>query len=300
VLTRGVVILLIVFGTGCDRVRRLQDALFPRPPYDAYVASLRRAGLDTTVLGREWIAAGQTAVTLPRAVMLPHRSTDVIRADEPSAVAYRLELTRGRTYSLEIEHGRVNVFADLFSADHGGAPRRVAAAGPPQRRLEFEPEENGTFTLRIQAELLAAGVVTIAQRERHALLFPVPGRGRANVHSFFGAARGGREHQGIDIFAPRGTPVVAAADGWVTSISPNALGGNVVWLWDSRRGQTLYYAHLDAHAVARGDRVKKGHVLGFVGNTGNARTTAPHLHFGIYRRGRGAIDPLHYVVDPAS
>jgi murein DD-endopeptidase MepM/ murein hydrolase activator NlpD len=59
----------------------------------------------------------------------------------------------------------------------------------------------------------------------------------------------------------------------------------------------LYYAHLDRHAVSAGQRVRKGEIVGFIGNTGNARTTAPHLHFGIYRRGQGAIDPLYYVVD---
>src|SRR5690606_26698236 len=61
------------------------------------------------------------------------------------------------------------------------------------------------------------------------------------------------------------------------------------------RNQSLYYAHLDSHAVQAGQRVRVGDTLGYVGNTGNARTTAPHLHFGIYRRGRGPIDPLAHV-----
>ena len=299
-LRRGAVLLLVVLVSGCDQISRLRDALVPQSPYDAHVTSLREAGLHRTALGAEWIAAGQRALEAPRPITLPHRSVATMRGDEPSAIAYRLELRRGQVHVLEIGHdrgGRVNMFADLFSANDGRPSERVAGTGPPWRRLEFEPPEDGTFILRIQTEFLAAGTVTIAHRQRHALMFPVPGRGRANVHSFFGAARGGREHQGIDIFAPRGTPVVAATDGWVTSTSPNALGGNVVWLWDSRRDQSLYYAHLDAHAVRRGDRVRRGDVLGFVGNTGNARTTAPHLHFGIYRRGRGAIDPLYYVVD---
>jgi murein DD-endopeptidase MepM/ murein hydrolase activator NlpD len=299
-LKRSAAVLLILLTTGCDRIGRLRHALFPQSPYDAYVTSLREAGLGSSSLGIEWIAAGGQALAAQRPVTLPHRSTELMRADAPSAAAYRLELRRGRIYVLEIDRGRMNVFADLFSAAEGRPPLAVAGTGPPERRLEFEPDEDGTFILRVQAELLAQGVATVAQSHRHALLFPVPGRGRAHVHSLFGAARGGREHQGIDIFAPRGTPVVAATDGWVTSITPNALGGNVVWLWDARRNQSLYYAHLDAHAVGPGDRVRKGDVLGFVGNTGNARATAPHLHFGIYRRGRGAIDPLYYVVDPAS
>jgi hypothetical protein len=128
------------------------------------------------------------------------------------------------------------------------------------------------------------------------LAFPVEGRDSRAVRSFWGADRdaGARSHQGIDVFAPRGTPVLAGADG-VAWAGENRLGGTVVFLRDPSRGQSLYYAHLDRHAVATGQRVRVGDTVGFVGNTGNARTTAPHLHFGVYRRGEGAIDPFPFV-----
>jgi murein DD-endopeptidase MepM/ murein hydrolase activator NlpD len=300
-LKRRDIFLLVLLAAGCDQVSRLRQAFLQPSPYDAYATSMREAGLQRTPLGAEWLAAGERALAEPHAVTLPHRGNQTIRGDKPSAVAFRLELRRGRVYNLELRSSnRLNAFADLFHIRGEGTLARVAAIGPPERWLEFEPREDGAFIIRIQAELLGEGVAIVAQRQRHALLFPVRGRGRGNIQSFFGAARGARGHQGIDIFAPRGTPVVAATDGWISSTDPNELGGNVVWLWDERRGQSLYYAHLDRHAVRRGDRVAKGDVLGFVGNTGNARTTAPHLHFGIYRRGLGAIDPLYYVVDPAS
>jgi hypothetical protein len=119
------------------------------------------------------------------------------------------------------------------------------------------------------------------------------------VQSFWGADRdgGARAHQGIDIFAPRGTPALAAADGVVRWVGENRLGGNVVFVADPARGHSLYYAHLDRQAVTTGQRVRAGDTVGFVGNTGNARSTAPHLHFGIYRAGEGAVDPFPYV-DP--
>jgi hypothetical protein len=69
----------------------------------------------------------------------------------------------------------------------------------------------------------------------------------------------------------------------------------VVFLADPERGHSLYYAHLDRQTVAAGQRVRAGDTVGFVGNTGNARTTAPHLHFGVYRAGEGAVDPFPYV-----
>jgi hypothetical protein len=68
-----------------------------------------------------------------------------------------------------------------------------------------------------------------------------------------------------------------------------------VWLADAAHGEHLYYAHLDKQLVRAGQRVRAGDTLGLVGNTGNARTTAPHLHFGIYRSGQGAVDPLPFV-----
>jgi SH3-like domain-containing protein len=86
--------------------------------------------------------------------------------------------------------------------------------------------------------------------------------------------------------------VIAATNGYIRAVNENGLGGKVVWLADENRNQVLYYAHLDSQLVRGGERVKTGDTLGLVGNTGNARTTAPHLHFGIYRSGKGAFDPF--------
>ena len=156
---------------------------------------------------------------------------------------------------------------------------------------------DGTYILRIQPELLRGGTLQIGQTTTAALLFPVQGRTSDAVQSFFLDPRDNntRDHHGIDIFAPRHTPVLAAADGFVTSVGTNRLGGNVVWVFDPERGQSHYYAHLEKQAVSAGERVAAGDVVGYVGNTGNARTTPPHLHFGIYSRGEGPLDPLPFV-----
>jgi hypothetical protein len=129
-----------------------------------------------------------------------------------------------------------------------------------------------------------------------AYLFPVSEGINANVQSYWGANRdgGARSHEGIDIFAKRGTPVVAATNGSIGYTGEKGLGGKQVWLRDRKRGQSLYYAHLDSIADVSGN-IKRGDTIGFVGNTGNARTTPPHLHFGIYKSYRGAINPLHFV-----
>lgn len=120
---------------------------------------------------------------------------------------------------------------------------------------------------------------------------PVQGVAPGRLADTWGAARsGGRRHEGIDIFAPRGTPVVSATEGIVSRIGTNNLGGQVVWVLGPG-GQRHYYAHLDDYAdISHGQLVQTGDVLGYVGNTGNARGTPPHLHYGIYGKG-GAMNP---------
>ena len=151
--------------------------------------------------------------------------------------------------------------------------------------------------VRLQPELLRGGRYALTQHALASLRFPVLGKDSRAVSSGFGAARDGgqREHHGIDILAPRGTPVLSAADGVVTSVAVTDIGGKVVWVSDPARDLSLYYAHLDSQGVSTGTRVRAGDVLGTVGNTGNARTTVPHLHFGIYHRREGPIDPIPYV-----
>lgn len=121
---------------------------------------------------------------------------------------------------------------------------------------------------------------------------PVAGVAPEAIADTWGAARsGGRTHEGTDIFAERGTPVVSATEGLVVEVGTNSLGGNVVWVQGPGR-EAHYYAHLEDYqpGLASGDRVAVGDTLGFVGDSGNAQGTPPHLHYGIYRAS-GAVNP---------
>ena len=124
-----------------------------------------------------------------------------------------------------------------------------------------------------------------------AVQIPVRGVARKKLNDTWQASRsGGRKHEGIDIFAPRGTPVYSATEGIIMRVGENRLGGQVVWVLGPG-GQRHYYAHLDRFAdVERGQRVRAGTILGYVGTSGNAAGTPPHLHYGIYEAG-GAINP---------
>lgn len=130
------------------------------------------------------------------------------------------------------------------------------------------------------------------------LVMPVEGVRLKRVGDSWHAPRsGGRLHEGQDLFAARGTAVRSATEGYVTRVGESPLGGNNVWVAGAG-GRSYYYAHLDSFApgLAVGDHVTADSVLGYVGTTGNAAGTAPHLHFGVYAAG-GALDPLPLLAD---
>ncbi|MGY4515852.1 murein DD-endopeptidase MepM/ murein hydrolase activator NlpD [Lysobacter sp. HA18] len=121
---------------------------------------------------------------------------------------------------------------------------------------------------------------------------PVQGVAARGIADTWAAPRGrDRHHEGVDIFAKRGTTVTSTTRGLVVAIRDQGLGGRQVWVLGPA-GERHYYAHLDGWApgLKEGDVVMPGTALGIVGDTGNARGTPPHLHYGIYTA-RGAVDP---------
>ena len=281
--------------SGCSTGNLLSRLDATPSPHERYTTSLRGANLHETAMGRDWLQAGDAALATALAVPMPFRESGYFPL-EPSAVAYRFDLQRGRRLTVDVAFESLpagSVFVDLFERRDGEPPERVASLAEGAN-LTYEVARDGVYLLRVQPELMRSGRFTLVQRTVASLTFPVSGLTAAAVESEFGAARdaGRREHEGIDIFAKRGTPVVAVRAGRADA-DTNGLGGNVVWLRESRSGRRFYYAHLDRWAFDGTASVRAGDVLGYVGNTGNARTTSPHLHFGIYER--GAVDPLPFV-----
>ena len=154
------------------------------------------------------------------------------------------------------------------------------------------------LVILLQAPLRRFGTMVrlLTEPLRPPLFVPVAGVARTGLTDTWGAARsGGRMHQGIDIFAPCGQAVLSSTEGIVMSLGHNTLGGRVLRVFGPG-GSWHYYAHLSGYAgVSRGDHVQPGDTLAFVGNTGNARGTPCHLHYGIYLT-RGAVDPYPYLV----
>ena len=127
--------------------------------------------------------------------------------------------------------------------------------------------------------------------------FVFPVGGRTTIGGPFGSFRQIGAHQGNDLFADFGTPVVAAADGTLAKVGSLPISGNRLWL-EADGGDEFFYAHIASFAPAavNGRHVEKGTVLGYVGNTGDAEPTPPHLHFEIHPNGGDAVDPNPFLV----
>ena len=157
--------------------------------------------------------------------------------------------------------------------------------------------------LAIAAEPAPAAAVPVLGTQ---LLIPVMGIGADALRSDFNEPRsGGRSHGAIDIRAPYGTPVVAAVDGTIRKLFTSRAGGITIYQSDPDQVLMYYYAHLDryAHGLREGDKVTRGTVIGYVGTSGNAPKSTPHLHFAITKlpptkewwKG-DALDPYPFLV----
>jgi len=130
-----------------------------------------------------------------------------------------------------------------------------------------------------------ASVALAAAPNAAHLIIPVAGVKPDQLSDTFNDARGSgaRLHEALDIMAPRGTPVIAAAGGTVEKLFHSDEGGNTVYVRSPDRKTIHYYAHLDRYAdgLHEGQALKQGETIGFVGSTGDANPASPHLHFEI-------------------
>jgi len=271
-------------------------------------------------------AADLVLATLEAEQRKQQRSFEALHADE-AAAAQRLITQRQsmRTRAVAIyvsgpgepvipvgsdilEYGRRRVLikalyaADRRTLDHFVAAKKTAGGNVDALVAGLEALNAKVIAARADSEAKAAAVQNglrgvgtaqaIGPTAISGFAFPV-----ANPHNFvdtFGAPRsGGRTHEGNDIFAPYGTPLLACERGVVQKMGVNTLGGTKLWI-AGESGTSYYYAHLSAYVagLVDGTLVEPGNVVGYVGNSGDAITTPPHLHFEIHPGGGAAIDPF--------
>lgn len=289
---------LVIFSCKEEKV---PEPFMPRNDHEAYQHSLEQANLLSTALGAEWQKWSKASLEKPVKVSTPYQEAFYLAPNEGVAMGYRFEAKRGQkiqvTFSTESEDD-TQVFVDLFRVDESNGFRHVATADKENLMLGFEPRNDAAYVLRFQPELLRGGNFKVTIENVPTLQFPVVGKNARAIQSVWGDERDGgrRRHEGVDIFAKRGTYIVAPTKGYISFVGVRGIGGKVVWLKDRKRSQSLYFAHLDKLIAKQGTYVEPGDTLGTVGNTGNARTTPPHLHFGVYKN--GAVNPFYYLQDP--
>lgn len=244
-----------------------------------------------------WERAYQSALADKLDVKLPYGEKGKFNPGLNVAYSYNVGLQEGEVLVAEIVQDQPGqrVFIEILEYDSSGF-RSIAENRIGENKLAAAGETSGLFKVIIQPEAGATGNFFVSLNKKPMYLFPVAGKGNAAIQSFWGAVRDGgkRSHEGVDIFAKKGTPVVAVSDGTITRACDQGIGGKQVWLRTGIFGKSVYYAHLDEIAVQSGTTVKMGDTLGFIGNSGNAKGGAHHLHFGVYA-GYGAVNPLPFI-----
>jgi peptidoglycan LD-endopeptidase LytH len=294
---------VVVTATACGPIEEFREEFRDLTPHEAYFESLKAAGLAETALAAAWWGAGEEALVASPEIQLPFQEEGFLFAETPEARSYRVRLRPGQLLTIEVSlEGELDtrVFVDLYRmpSAEGRSYIQILSADSVLTDLEYIARQEADYVIRVQPELLRGGRYRVTLRAEASLVFPVDGMSTGAIQSVFGDPRDGgrRSHRGVDIFAPRGTLVVSATDGIVSRVRDTPVGGKVVWVRDSRVRQSIYYAHLDSQLVVQGARIGKGDPVGLVGNTGNARTTPPHLHFSVYSR--GPQDPYYYLFQP--
>lgn len=287
------ILLVALLATSCKSVKNVLDR---KTPHEKYAKKLDKKDVDETPEGREWIAVSKRALEDAQSVDLPYRQNGYFHADKPRSLGLKFKANMGERIIFKLDKKATNpfvIFADIFQENR--STTHLLSVDTASNEFSFDVDETGNYFLRLQPQLYHKGEYKLSVSVGPSLGFPVSGS-KASVGSFWGASRDGgkRSHEGIDIFAPKLTPLIAAADGVVTRVREENLGGKTVWIRVNDKNTSLYYAHLDKQLVQEGQMVKKGEVIGLVGNTGNAKHTASHLHFGVYTN-QGPVNPLPFV-----
>lgn len=288
----------IVMFTSCSPSK---NPLFKKASaHEAYSNALTDAGLRKTQLGTAWFNSAARSLQQPSTITLPFKETGYFAAERPTAAGYIFDVRRGDKVILNIytlPATGIKLFTEVWqSAETGVVQSLLTSTDTLSRFLAVTVKKDGRYLVRLQPELLQSVEYTITITTAPSLAFPVDRTGNPKLISLWGVPRdgGARLHEGVDISAKHRTPALASADGYISRVSDNEIGGKVVFLTDNDFGYSIYYAHLDEQLVRTGQKVKAGEQIGLVGNTGNAKNTIPHLHFGIYTN-NGAIDPLAFI-----
>lgn len=270
---------------------------------EKYEGRIRTGGGINSPAVKAWLAAGDYVLNYPLGINNNYSETGTFTTNNSGAHGIFTVLKRGMKLSVSLvrkEPLTTRVYMDLWRGGDSitGQPRQlIGAADTATNVMEYIAYNDEKLIIRFQKEIGNTGSYQFSLQTGPAFAFPIRSDVKSNIGSLWGEPRdgGARRHEGIDIFGPRRAAVVAVADGVISEVSNNPIGGKVIFLRPRGSKIRVYYAHLDEQLVQEDKQVSAGEVIGLMGNTGNAITTVPHLHFGIYNNAGGAIDPLLFV-----
>jgi murein DD-endopeptidase MepM/ murein hydrolase activator NlpD len=225
---------------------------------------------------------GQLEGDLNRLRELDRRVRAVVGLDKgvaqppPAPVAQGGAETVSRTALLDALKQRTGRLVDWVNRDLSTLGQEISSRERSLRELKAFIEEKASLLAATPTILPVKGLITAGYGYRKS-----PFTGQRELH------------EGLDIAAPYGTPIVATADGIVTFAGPLAAYGNVVFV-DHGHGFSTFYGHCSSYRVREGQRVRRGEVLAYVGTTG--RTTGPHVHYEVHVSGI-ISNPMKYTVD---
>lgn len=285
------VAVILTFFISCEGIQKITDKIIQPSAREIYAREFSKT--DSSFI--RWQNDFENARN--GKIMISEPFTASAISNSGRALGYEMDLQHGEKLEVEVWTPEPNIrFFINFYSDSSQLNTQGKHSEIHERTFSAVVEKDGWHKIVIQPESGFEGNYSLRIYTLPSLSFPVAGKSSRDIQSFWGANRDGglRSHEGVDIFAARGTPLLAATDGFITRVGERGLGGKQVWLRDGIFGSSLYYAHLDSIIAESGQQVKTGDTLGLVGNSGNAEFTAPHLHFGIYTN-RGAVDPLPFI-----
>jgi murein DD-endopeptidase MepM/ murein hydrolase activator NlpD len=282
-------------------------ALRQPKPYTVLITATGKAPITLTL--NPWVAmatgalvAGVPMVTITGLAYHNWRLAQQNQAltDTASEVLTELSVIGSEIQVLKHRAGVSDVEWETLSPDPESPPQGgQAVEAPPELMLATAQRKLPALEAVLASDVRPALEATLDAEEDQRAAFPdsKPVAGEAKVTSEFGLRSnpfGGRSyevHEGIDFAGPVGQPILATADGVVVKADYDRGYGNHVKIDHGYHYETLY-AHLSRMTVKLGDRVQRGDVIGYLGNTG--RSSGPHLHYGIYGNGR-ALNPRYFL-----
>ncbi|MBF6608028.1 MAG: hypothetical protein ITG00_04740 [Flavobacterium sp.] len=211
----SILVFLLLLSFGCSKIRKVTDEITKPSARQVYSREFDKNDRDFS----QWTRAYEIALSDSILVTAPYVERSFVTSQSKNVHSYNLMMSEGEILTVSVKPDSLNVFIDIVDVI-GTSPTVLNSNEPDTAQLDHVISETGRYKVIVQPEMAFAGLMTILIQKSPLFSAPVSGKGNSAIQSFWGYERDGgtRSHEGVDIFAPRGTPVVA-----VTGITHNTV-----------------------------------------------------------------------------